>query len=60
MEENVKNTPEKESFLDKAKTFFKSAKWKETWDKITTGILILLMATPIIILAYIIIWFLSK
>ena len=30
------------------------------WDKVTTGLLILLMAAPVLILAYIFIWFLSK
>ncbi len=33
---------------------------KEIWDKITTGILIFLMSSPILILAYIFIWFLTK
>ena len=32
----------------------------EIWDKITTGILIILMSSPILILAYIFIWFLTK
>ena len=35
-------------------------KIKEIWDKITTGLLIVLMASPILILAYIFIWFLNK
>ena len=35
-------------------------KIKEVWDKITTGLLIVLMASPILILAYIFIWFLTK
>ena len=35
-------------------------KIKEIWDKITTGILIFLMCTPILVLAYIFIWFLTK
>ena len=35
-------------------------KMKEIWDKITTGLLIVLMASPILILAYIFIWFLTK
>ena len=35
-------------------------KIKEIWDKITTGFLIVLMASPILILAYIFIWFLTK
>jgi len=30
------------------------------WDKITTGILIALLASPFAILAYILIWFISK
>lgn len=33
---------------------------KEIWDKVTTGILIFLMASPLLILAYIFIWFLTK
>ena len=49
---------------DKEKTgffeFFRTATWKRTWDKITTVLLILVMATPIAILAYILIWFLMK
>lgn len=32
----------------------------EIWDKISTGILIFLMASPILILGYIFIWFLTK
>ena len=38
----------------------KKKKRAEVWDKITTGLLILLMATPVLILAYIFIWFLTK
>ena len=38
----------------------KKKKIKEIWDKITTGLLIVLMASPILILAYIFIWFLTK
>lgn len=30
---------------------------KEIWDKITTGILIFLMASPVLILVYIFLWF---
>lgn len=30
---------------------------KEIWDKITTGILIFLMASPILIVGYILLWF---
>jgi len=38
----------------------KKKRRKEIWDKITTGILIFLMASPLLILAYIFIWFLTK
>ena len=30
------------------------------WDKITTGILIFLMASPVLILGYIFLWFLLR
>ncbi|MBR2965519.1 MAG: hypothetical protein IKC34_03090 [Clostridia bacterium] len=30
------------------------------WDKVTTGILIFLMASPFLILGYIFYWFLTK
>lgn len=32
-------------------------KWLNIWDHFTTGLLILLMASPILILAYIFLWF---
>ncbi len=35
-------------------------KWKKIWDKITTGLLILLMAAPVLILLYIFTWFLTR
>ncbi len=35
-------------------------KIREVWDKITTGLLIFLMASPILILLYIFIWFMTK
>ena len=38
----------------------KNVKWKEVWDKVTTGILIFLMASPLLILGYIFIWFALK
>ena len=37
----------------------KKKKWLAVWDKITTGILILLMCSPVLILAYIFIWFIK-
>lgn len=38
----------------------KKKKWRVFWDKVTTGILIFLMASPILILSYIFMWFLTK
>ena len=38
----------------------KKAKLAAFWDKVTTGILILLMASPFLILAYIFTWFITK
>lgn len=37
----------------------RKAKIAAIWDKVTTGLLIALMASPFLILAYIFIWFLS-
>lgn len=38
----------------------KKKKWQAIWDKVTTGILIFLLASPALILGYIFYWFLSK
>ena len=38
----------------------KKKKWRAIWDKVTTGILIFLMASPLLILGYIFMWFLKK
>lgn len=38
----------------------KKKKVAAVWDKITTGILIFLMASPFLILGYIFYWFLTK
>lgn len=38
----------------------KNVNWKAVWDKCTTGLLIFLMASPILILTYIVLWFLFK
>ena len=35
----------------------KKKKWLAVWDKITTGLLIFLMSTPILSLVYIFVWF---
>ena len=38
----------------------KKKKMNAIWDKVTTGILIFLMASPFLILGYIFWWFMSK
>ena len=38
----------------------RKAKIARIWDKVTTGILILLMASPVLILSYIFLWFIFK
>ncbi len=38
----------------------KKKKRAEVWDKITTGLLIFLMTTPFLVIAYIFIWFIAK
>ncbi|MBE6536553.1 MAG: hypothetical protein E7673_01230 [Ruminococcaceae bacterium] len=35
----------------------KQRRRKEIWDKVTTGILIFLMSSPILIVGYILLWF---
>ena len=35
----------------------KKKKVKETWDKVTTGLFIALLASPVAILLYIFLWF---
>lgn len=58
-------------FIDKIKGFFskisefckektKKIKWKVVWDKVTTGLLIFVLSSPLLILAYIMIWFFTR
>ena len=54
--EEVKAT---EPVLDRDEADLALVRRKEIFDKITTGLLILLMCAPFAILAYIIIWFLN-
>lgn len=49
-----------ENFSISDEELAKKKKRAELWDKISTGILIFLMASPFLILAYIFIWFLTK
>ena len=47
-------------FVEWFKEVTKNIKWKEVWDKCTTGLLILVMVSPILILAWIFIWFVAR
>lgn len=38
----------------------KNVKWKEVWDKFTTGLLIFLIFSPLLILIYIFLWFIFR
>lgn len=38
----------------------KKKKWNAIWDKVTTGLLIALMASPLAILTYIFLWFILR
>ena len=55
---------EKKNIFTKALDFIKektkNVNWKVVWDKVTTGFLIVLLASPILILAYIFLWFIFK
>ena len=55
---------EKKNIFTKALDFIKektkNVNWKVVWDKVTTGLLIVLLASPILILAYIFLWFIFK
>ncbi|MBQ8302649.1 MAG: hypothetical protein IJX97_03765 [Clostridia bacterium] len=38
----------------------KKKKRAEIWDKVTTGLLIAVIASPVVVLLYIIIWFITR
>lgn len=51
----------------KCKNFFKKTwectkkiNWKTVYDKFTTGLLILLLCSPVLILLYIVLWFVFR
>ena len=54
----VKNAFLKSSAWIKEKT--ENVKWKDVWDKCTTGLLIFLMTSPLLILGYIVLWFVLR
>ena len=49
---------------NKCVTFFKektkNVNWKEVWDKCTTGLLILIIISPLLILGWIFLWFVFR
>lgn len=47
-------------FFDKISAITQTAKWKNAMDKVTTGILIAMMLSPIAILSYILLWFIFR
>ena len=55
----INNNENVEVVEEKKKFSFKNINRKEVWDKVTTGLLILLMASPILVLVYIFAWFLN-
>ena len=57
--DEVANTTEVTTELDRDEADLALVRKKEIYDKITTALLILLMCAPFAILAYIIIWFLN-
>ena len=38
----------------------KKINWKEIWDRFTTGLLILELISPVLVLAYIFLWFIMR
>ena len=60
MENKNENGAKTNKLVEFFKEKTKNIKWKDVGDKITTGLLILLIASPILILAYIFLWFLNK
>ena len=56
----VAEAAENTGFFGKIKKFFKNINWKVVYDKTTTGILIFLLSSPLLILLYIFLWFILK
>lgn len=58
MKEALKKFTDKcKSLWGKVKDWAKTVNWKEVYDKFSTGLLIFLMASPFLVLLYIILWF---
>lgn len=60
VEEVVTENTETKEFAPHVPEEKKKFSWKDFWDKVTTGLLILFLASPILVLAYIFIWFVTK
>ena len=60
MDQNLNNTPVDSELLIDEQTRAKKAKRARIWDKVTTGILIALMCSPVLILGYIFLWFVFR
>ena len=56
MEADMSDTTKSVALTEEEVTKAKKAKRAAIWDKITTGILILLMMSPLLILGYIFLW----
>ncbi len=48
---------EKVSAAKRIKEYFGSIKWQRTWDKISLGLLLFLIAIPVLILIYVLTYF---
>ena len=48
------------NFFKKAWEVIKKPNWKVIYDKFTTGLLILLLCSPVLILLYIVLWFIYR
>ena len=59
MQDNMIENKTQEQLMLEAEEIEKAKKAKRAaiWDKITTALLILLMASPILVLIYIFVWF---
>ena len=48
------------NFFKKTLEWIKKINWKVVYDKFTTGLLILLLTSPVLILLYIVLWFVYR
>ena len=62
LEEYMRKNKEYRELTREEEEILKAKKKKRAaiWDKITTGLLVFIMASPVLILGYIVWWFLSR